>query len=149
MTTIRGSFRALRRVLTRRRRRPSTPTPIARAIDAEEQARLDLYAALGIDPRQLPLGSEEGEDEVEERWDVAPEPETGDLALEAPGTAAVPTNDGTHPDDGVNQASPEASETFRRQTAEEMNSQDRLSVLQRFQTPPSPAFPLSYREEGL
>jgi hypothetical protein len=149
MTTIRGSFRALHRVLTRRRRRPSTPTPIARAISAEEQARLDLYAELGIDPRQLPLGSEEGEGEVAERWE-APEPQpSDDAAPEAPGAGALPTNDGTRGNDGVDRPSLDALETFRRQTAEEMNSQDRLSVLQRFQTPPTTAFPLSHGEEGL
>jgi hypothetical protein len=148
MTTIRGSFRALHRALTRRRREPSTPTPIARAIDAEEQARLDLYAALGIDPWQLPLGSEEGEGEEAERSE-APEPETGDLALEAAGTAVLLTNDGTHREDGVNQANVEPLKAVGRQTAEEMNSQDRLSVLQRIQTPSMPAFPLSPGEEGL
>lgn len=146
MATIRGSFRALHRVLIRRRRKPATLTPVAHALSAEEQARLDLAAALGIDPQQLPFRSEF--DEEAERWEVS-EPPPGDPASEATGTGVLPTHDATIREDGANQEKAESSQTFGRQTAEEMNSHDRLSLLQRIQTPSMPAYPLSHGEEGL
>jgi hypothetical protein len=63
MATIRGSFRALHREIIRWLRQPPVPEPLARAMSAEEQARLDLAEQLGIDPRRLPHDSDYDEDD--------------------------------------------------------------------------------------
>lgn len=150
MTTIRGSFRALRRVLTRRFRQPSMLSPtVTRALSAEEQVQLDLAAALGIDPRHFPLRSADGEDDEAECLEGASEPEHHDPAPEAPGSVALPTNDGPRHEDGSDQASSEPSQLSERATPDEMNSHGSLLQLHRIQTPSMPATPLSPGQEGL
>lgn len=145
MATIRGSFRALQRALIRALKKEApAPAPRVRAVSAEERARLDLAAALGIDPERLPLNAGyEEDDEVEERWDES-EPRS-----QWPDSETVMAASDVVTRDDVSIDRPESTDASQSADCEEMNSHESLSQLGRIQMPLISPSPLSLGGEGL